>query len=135
MNAFDLEGNERVLIVGAGRGGAVRRLMRRLPWGYVAGVDTSEAKVRFAKRRNRRFVRGGLVDLRVADGADLPWASARFDACIVLDQRAARLAEVRRVLKPDGQLLIATATPRSLWKKGFGSVRTVADGYVLARAA
>jgi len=135
VKTLDLAGNERVLVVGAGRGRAVRRLMRRLPWGYVAGIDASAARIRFAKRRSRRWVRGGLLDLRVGNGAELPWASARFDACVVLDTTALDLAEVRRVMKADGQLLITTAVPRALWRNGFGSVRSIADGYVLARAA
>jgi len=133
IRSLELQGNERVLVVGF-RSREIRRLMRRLPWGYIGGVDRSAAAVRYAKRRNRRWVRGGLADLRVA-GASLPWADARFDACVVRDTTSLDLAEVRRVLKADGQLVIATAVPRALWRKGFGSVRTLADGYVLARAA
>jgi len=128
--ALELEGSERVLVIGFGKGGGVRRLMRRLPWGYVSGVDPSAAMVRRAKRRNRRFMRGGLVDLRLGNASHLPWPDATFDAVVAVN--ATELSEAKRVLKDDGCISIALqGAPergdqivKKLWHSGFVCVRS-----------
>jgi arsenite methyltransferase len=108
-----LEGNERVLEIGFGPGVGVRHAIRRLPWGFVAGVDPSAVMVRQASRRVRRYMRSGLVDLRLGDASELPWPDGRFDAVVSVNNVMLweplddALAEVRRVLKPDGRMSIA----------------------------
>ena len=52
IRALELDGNERVLEIGVGAGTGIRRLLRRLPWGYVSGVDSDATRVRRAKRLN-----------------------------------------------------------------------------------
>jgi ubiquinone/menaquinone biosynthesis C-methylase UbiE len=97
----------RVLEIGAGTGA-------NLPH-YPAAVDEltvtepDEAMLRRASRRHARGTRAATL-LR-ASAQDLPFPSASFDAvactavlCSVPDQDAA-LAEIRRVLRPGGQLL------------------------------
>ncbi|MBI4234149.1 MAG: class I SAM-dependent methyltransferase [Chloroflexi bacterium] len=95
----------RVLEVGAGTG-------LNLPW-YPAGVaavitEPDHAMLRRARRRARRRE----LSLVAADAQALPFRDDAFDTvlatlvfCTVPD--AARgLAELRRVLKPDGKLLL-----------------------------
>jgi SAM-dependent methyltransferase len=83
--------------------------------GYrVVGVDRSQALVDEAQRRGTGERRPELVQ---ADYRDLPFDDASFDAALNLftslgflgDEEDVRaLTEIRRVLRPDGRLLIET---------------------------
>jgi ubiquinone/menaquinone biosynthesis C-methylase UbiE len=72
------------------------------------GLDNSAKMLRAARRR----VSDGCMRLLQADAARLPFASNHFDAVIStllycsLDDPAGTLAEVRRVLRPGGQLMM-----------------------------
>jgi ubiquinone/menaquinone biosynthesis C-methylase UbiE len=78
----------------------------------VAG-DVDLERVRAAKRRaTTADGRGQGVRLLVADAQHLPWAAATFDTVVgtlvfcSIPQPAAALAEVRRVLRLGGRLLL-----------------------------
>jgi len=97
----------RVLDYGCGRGGATHRLCEA---GYlVDAIDLSEEVLALAAGYEPR------ATYAVIDGEQqLPFADAEFDACFsseviehVFDIRS-YLAEIRRVLKPGGRLLITT---------------------------
>lgn len=77
----------------------------------VNGLDLSSATVELARRRAATL--GREADLRVGDAEDLPWPDASFDTvvctfalCGIPDHRQA-VAEMVRVLRPGGQLLLA----------------------------
>lgn len=94
-----------LLDVGCGPGLAVQTLARKT--GRVAGVDAAEPFIAIARRR----VPQG--DFRVAEMEELPHPDAAFDIVTGFNsfQYAARpinaLREARRVLKPDGLIVIA----------------------------
>jgi ubiquinone/menaquinone biosynthesis C-methylase UbiE len=70
-----------VLEIGFGPGFDVARLWESVgPNGRVAGPDVSREMVRHARRRNRRVVASGGVDLRRAEAVELPFDDASFDA-------------------------------------------------------
>ncbi|MBX3023429.1 methyltransferase domain-containing protein [bacterium] len=101
----------RVLDLGCGTGQLADRLQRAWRGARVTGCDFSAGMLAQARRRSRRvrWVRG--------DAQRLPFADRRFDAVVTTeafhwfpDQRRA-LAECRRVLAPDGRLLLAVASP------------------------
>ena len=83
----------------------------------VTGVDWSPAMVEASRRMAERL--GMPADIRVADAERLPFPDGRFDTvvatfalCCVPDERAA-LAEMVRVLKPGGSLLLADTVASS----------------------
>ena len=110
----DLAGNvtgRRVLDVGCGSGPLAESM--RDGGADVAGFDVSAAMVDLARERL-----GDDADLRVHDLADpLPYGPAEFDDVICslvlhyLEGWAGPLAELRRVLKPGGRLLVAVNHP------------------------
>jgi SAM-dependent methyltransferase len=111
---LDLAGDvagRRILDAGCGSGPLSAALRDR--GAAVTGFDSSAKMVELARRRL-----GPDADLRVADlGSPLPYPDAAFDdviACLVLhylQDWTAALAELRRVLKPGGRLIVAVDHP------------------------
>jgi ubiquinone/menaquinone biosynthesis C-methylase UbiE len=99
--------NERVLDVGCGTGVLLGRILDRNPDSQVTGVDLSPAMVTQARRR---LPQG--VPLAVADAEALPFPAHRFDIVVSVSSfhfwPAPRLAlaELRRVLRPGGRLVV-----------------------------
>jgi len=81
------------------------------PGARLTGIDLSEAMLEIAHRRAADL--GSSVDLRQGDAEALELPDASFDTvvytfslCAIPDHRAA-LAEMTRVLRPGGRLLLA----------------------------
>lgn len=101
---------ERVLDAGCGTGDAIRLLAEA--GAIVTGVDRSIAMLDQAARRNRSAVARGQVSLHRADFAELPFDDASFDGVLAANvayfwaEAHAIVAELRRVLRPGGRLVI-----------------------------
>lgn len=102
----------RVLDAGCGSGIYAELLENR--GARVTGVDESAEMIRHARRR----LAGRGADLRVADlRAPLPFPDASFDGIVsalvlhYLRDWSGPLAELRRVLRPDGWLAFSTHNP------------------------
>src|SRR5690606_15992023 len=104
LDRLNWRGDERVLDVGAGPGDYYRALSSRLPDIQYTGVDL--ALPRLYDHPARSLAQGEL--------AELPFGSGTFDVVManhvlfLIDDRAAAIRELRRILKPDGILLTAT---------------------------
>jgi len=108
--AGDVSGR-RILDAGCGCGPLSAAL--RAKGAVVTGFDASPAMVDLARRRL-----GDDADVRVADlGAPLPFADDEFDDVVAslvlhyLEDWAGPLAELRRVLKPGGRLILSVIHP------------------------
>lgn len=99
----------RVLDIGAGLGGPARFLATRYACRVVA-VELHAGRASSALRLNRRVGLAGVVQVVRADARRLPFRNGSFDACISqetllhVDDKAAVLADCRRVLAPGGRL-------------------------------
>ncbi len=85
----------------------------------LTGIDISPAMLKLAADRARRL--GRTVDLREADAGALPFGDASFDTvvctfslCAIPDDCRA-VAEMSRVLRPGGLLLLADHVAGSAW--------------------
>ena len=101
----------RVLDAGCGSGPLMEALRAR--GADVCGFDLSPAMVELARERL-----GDDAVLRVADlGAPLPWADDAFDVVVAslslhyVEDWAPALAELRRVLRPRGRLIVSIIHP------------------------
>ena len=114
---LDLAGDvagRRILDAGCGSGPLSAALRDR--GAVVTGLDASAGMLQLARRRL-----GPGADLILADlGSPLPFPDAAFDdviACLVLhylQDWTAPLAELRRVLKPGGRLIVAVDHPYAI---------------------
>ena len=121
IDTLRLEGNEKVLDVGCGRGLLLNAAARRLPNGKAFGVDlwrkadqsgnSLEATLANARAENV----ADRVEVRTADMRNLPFPDGSMDAVMSSiaihnvpdrDGRAAAIRKIARVLKPEGRLAL-----------------------------
>ena len=101
----------RVLDAGCGSG---RLLDELIVYGEVSGLDMNPDSVAVAKRRGHEDVHEGVVEA-------LPWEDETFGLVTSLDvvehtaDDRVSLRELRRVLRPDGHLLITVPAYQALW--------------------
>ena len=108
---LDAAPGSRVLEVGFGPGGLIRVLVRRGV--LVCGVDPSPDMIRVAGRVNRAAVRDGRIELRLGTAERIGYPDEEFDRVVSVNNVAiwpnleAGLAELHRVLRPGGTVLIS----------------------------
>ncbi len=106
----ELPAAARVVDVGCGTGRLLEQMRATLPGARLTGVDMSAAYIGHGARR----LRGADVDLRVGNAEHLPFEDQSFDAVVSVfmfhelprNVRRRVFAEMRRVLKPGGRLVI-----------------------------
>ncbi|MHB8658420.1 MAG: class I SAM-dependent methyltransferase [Solirubrobacteraceae bacterium] len=102
-----------VLDAGCGSG---RTLLELAPLGEVSGIELNPDAAEVARRR-------GDFDVRIGRLEQLPWEDASFDLITCLDviehtpDDRLTLAELRRVSRPGGWLLVTVPAYQALWSR------------------
>lgn len=118
LTKVDIRENATVLDIGCGGGRALGRLASIDSLGKVVGIDYSEDSVAVARKRNQRLIATGRVEVLHGSVSSMPFQDATFDCVSAVETYyfwpdiAADLAEVRRVMKPSGQMVIIAAMYR-----------------------
>jgi SAM-dependent methyltransferase len=107
---------ERVLDAACGTGIVARRVAALAgPQGQVVGLDLNPAMLTVARAVATR--EGLTVDWRAGRVESLPFPDADFDLVVCqhglqyVPDRAAAVAELRRVLRPDGRVVVSVQQP------------------------
>lgn len=118
---LQLQGSERVLDVGCGRGMAMLTAAQDLPDGEVIGIDLWRSQDQSGNSQESTLANADLcglanrVSVRTADMSDLPFGDRSFDVVIgnvaiqnIKDRqlREKTINEIVRVTKPGGQIRI-----------------------------
>ena len=109
LNVVD---GDRVLEVGFGHGRTLDAVAGAVQGARFAGIDVSADALRVARRRCRRWIAEGRVELIAADAAQLPWPDESFTKAFSVHtiyfwpEPARCLAELRRVLKATGVVVL-----------------------------
>lgn len=111
LQLLAVQAGERVLEIGCGTGRGLVELAQ-VGAGQVVGVDLSAGMLRQSQKRVLHITAGKRPALARADGLRLPFSVGYFDVTILsftlevfeVDQRAALLGEIRRVISPGGRL-------------------------------
>ena len=107
----NLREGQRVLDIAGGTGDLARAFARKVgASGTVVHTDINEAMLR--QGRNRLLDEGVILPTMICDGEQLPFATGGFDLVSVafglrnMTHKEKALAEMNRVLKPGGRLLV-----------------------------
>ena len=109
LELASVDAGHAVLDVGCGTGVLARAAAERVgSEGTVTGVDPNDGMLAVARRRNDsvRWLEGFAEDLPVEDGA-FDRVVSQF-ALMFFEDRGRGLAEMARVLRPDGRVAVAT---------------------------
>lgn len=104
--------DSRILDVGCGGGRTVKRMANEIKSGHVSGIDYSNLAVKQSKRKNRRKIKKGIVDIANASVSSIPAPDNSYDIVTSFESFYffpnvdTDLKEIWRVLRPGGTLLI-----------------------------
>ena len=113
INTLSAQANDVILEIGMGNGFFVKYILALAPAIHYIGCDFSEEMVRAAIQNNQEFIKNGQAKFFLATADSLPFESPTFNKILTVntlyfwENPPLILNEIKRVLKPEGQLLIA----------------------------
>ena len=124
VDALRVAPGDKILELGCGPGHAIKLISEQSAFGVVYGIDQSPVMLKQAEKRNRLAVGCGRVLLRRASFEALPFADASIDKILAVNviyfwrDPFVILKEIRRVLRPDGRMVIYATDAATMrqWK-------------------
>jgi len=112
LKALNAEANDRILEIGMGNGHFVSEIVSIDPSISYCGCDFSELMVAESRNNNQEWIAKKQVEFIHTNGVQLPFEDHTFTKIVTVntiyfwEDRKAVLAEFKRVLKPEGILVI-----------------------------
>lgn len=119
IEALKPETGDNILEIGMGNAFFVKYILLADNTIKYTGCDFSEAMVEEAGKHNEKFIKKGQVQFHIANADKLPFRDETFDKVFSVntiyfwDDLQLVFSEIRRVLKPKGQIIISVR-PRSV---------------------
>ena len=107
--------DDKILDIGCGGGVNIKKFLK-LTKNNVDGLDYSEVSVKASIKQNQKAVDGGRCEVIQADVSDMPIADESYDLVSAFEtiyfwpDIKNTFKEVSRIIKPDGQFMIAQGT-------------------------
>ncbi|RFS16509.1 class I SAM-dependent methyltransferase [Emticicia sp. C21] len=113
INLLNAQPNDVILEIGMGNGFFVKDILGLADAIHYIGCDFSEEMVKAAILHNQEFINNSQAKFFLASAESLPFESPTFNKIFTVntlyfwENPPLVLSEIKRVLKPEGQLLIA----------------------------
>jgi ubiquinone/menaquinone biosynthesis C-methylase UbiE len=126
--ALELGPDHAALDIGFGGAVSLPMLLKACPQGKVAGIEISPEMVQRAHHAHAAAVASGQLELVEASVESLPWPDGTFHGAFAVNtvyfwpKLEEGVAEVLRVLRPGGRLILSNVPPEMLKNGGFPSV-------------
>ena len=129
LKRLDPRPGNRLFEVGFGDGKLVPQLLALAVDLTYAGIDYSETMVGEAEAFNRHLIESGKASFGLASVEAVPFADESFDRALTVNtiyfwaDPIRSLVEIRRVLRPDGILLLSVGSPEEMakaWQARYG---------------
>jgi SAM-dependent methyltransferase len=117
----ELRSGDRLLDIGCGGGTHAVRAVERVA--QAVGLDYAPGALQMAQRIAAERGSPGLIFLQASAEASLPFDDGTFDIVLLLDviehlhNRVSPLKEIRRVLQPEGRLLLSAPNRNTTWRR------------------
>ena len=109
---IEIKNNSICLDIGCGGGANVKRLLNKVPYGKVTGIDYSKISVIKSKKTNKIGIKNGRCEILQANVMDLPFGNDVFDLITAFEtiyfwpDILEAFKQVHRILKPNGTFMI-----------------------------
>jgi len=119
-----------ILDVGCGGGATIAQMLKLSDGSIIDGIDYAQQSVDSASALNREYL-GSRVHIHLGDVAALPFRDASYDLATAVEtvyfwpDMSAALAEIKRVLKPDGMFMIlceGSDPDTNTWSQDYGAM-------------
>lgn len=109
---IEIKNNSICLDIGCGGGANVKKLLEKVPYGKVTGIDYSKISVIKSKKTNKVGIKNGRCEILQANVMDLPFGNDVFDLITAFEtiyfwpDILEAFKQVHRILKPNGTFMI-----------------------------
>ena len=125
IREMKIEDNQSLLEIGFGNGNFFNKLFSQAQNISISGIDFSETMLKEAILNNQLFIRKGVLKLVFGDCEILPYPDNSFDKVFCINviyfwkNPLKNLAEINRVLKPNGKFYTGVRNSESMKKMPF----------------
>ena len=112
LDLLELRSDDKVLEVGFGHGKTISKGCALTENGMFAGIDISKTMLSVAENYNKRLIKKGRVELKLAGVDSIPYKDNYFDKVLTVhtiyfwENPSKSFIELHRVMKPVARLVI-----------------------------
>jgi ubiquinone/menaquinone biosynthesis C-methylase UbiE len=120
IEALDASAGDNILEIGMGNGFFVNKIVQKHTSIKYTGADFSEVMIAEANRINAAWINSEQVNFALTDVAAMPFKNESFNKIFTIntiyfwEDAATILTELKRVLQPNGKLLITLRPKRQM---------------------
>ena len=125
LELMDIKEVDHILEIGFGNGRLISKMASRLNSGFIAGIEISDAMLTVARKKNKKHIELGVVELKEASVSNIPYSDQSFDKVFTSNtiyfwpDPEKDIQEVYRVLKPGGTFYCAMRPKKDLLSRNM----------------